>query len=133
MKFFALVVFLLPLAVAGQSKTDYENVMARFEKFYNAGQGDSINVLFGQNWGETWSETKAADYLKDYGKLKSIKFIGIDKEDPNKVYVFKSVFSNVGTKAISLKMEKDNSLSIFRFITSSKSINELLRKSKSSR
>ena len=132
MKLYAIILLLLPFASFSQSSTDYKNVMAKFQKFYNAAQGDSIVVLFGNKWDETWSATKAADYLKDYGKLESTKFIGVDKQYPNKVYVFKSVFSNVGTKVISLKMNRDNDLSIFRFVTSSKGINELLKKSENS-
>jgi hypothetical protein len=133
MKFFALLVFLLPLALVGQSTTDYENAMAKFKKFYNAGQGDSLYVLFGRKWNKSWTNDIVAESLKKYGKLKSFKFIGTDDEEPNKVYVFKSTFSKVGIKAISLKMEKDNDISMFRFVTSSDGINELLSKSQKRR
>lgn len=139
MKFFALLVFLLPIAVAGQSQTDYENAMSRFQKFYNAGQGDSINAMFGHGWDETkltralWTHADAAKCLKEFGKLKSFRFIGIDKEDPNKVYVFETIFSKAGTKTTSLTLDKDHSLATFRFITTSESISALQRKHKHSR
>ncbi len=139
MKFLALLFFLLPLAVAGQSNTDYENAMAKFQKFYNAGQGDSINAMFGHDWDEMkltnalWTNAKAADFLKEYGKLKSFKFVGVDKEDPNEVHVFQTVFDKAGTKTTSLTLDQGRSLSTFRFITSSERIDALLRKFKSSR
>jgi hypothetical protein len=134
MKFVVLLVFLLPLVAASQSKTDYENVMAKFQKFYNTGQGDSINAMFGHSWDEMkltkalWTNAKASEYLKEYGKLKSFKFIGIDESDPNKVYVFETVFSKAGTKTTSLTLDEEHSLGTFRFITSSESISALQRK-----
>jgi len=138
MKFFALVIFLLPIAVAGQSKTDYENAMAKFQKFYNTGQGDSINAMFGHipddmKSSPLWTNDANAVRLKEFGTLKSFKFIGIDKSDPNKVYVFETIFSKAGAKTTSLTLYKDYSVGTFRLITTSESINELLRKSKTSR
>jgi hypothetical protein len=138
MKFFAFFVFLLPLAVAGQSKIDYERAMSTFQRFYNAGQGDSINVMFGHGWDEMkltkalWTNADAAEYLKEYGKLESFKFIGIDESDPNKVYVYETVFSKAGTKTTSLTLDENRDLSTFRFITSSESISLLQRKQKRS-
>jgi len=138
MKFFALLIFLLPIAVAAQSKTDYENTMAKFQKFYNAGQGDSINAMFGHipddmKSSPLWTNSKNEERLKEFGALKSFKFIGVDNSDPNKVYVFKTIFSKAGAKTTSLTLYKDFSVGTFRFITTSESINDLLRKSKNSR
>jgi len=139
MKCFALMIFLLPIAVAGQSKTDYENAMAKFQRFYNTGQGDSINAMFGhipddmKSSRRLWTNDENAARLKEFGTLKSFKFIGIDKSDPNKVYVFETIFSKAGAKTTSLTLYKDYSVGTFRFITTSENINELLRKSKSSR
>ena len=138
MKLFALVIFLLPVAVAAQSKTDYENAIAKFQKFYNAGQGDSINAMFGHVPDDMkshplWTNNTNAERLKEFGILKSFKFIGVDNSDPNKVYVFKTNFSKAGTKTTSLTLYKDLSMGTFRFITTSESINDLLTKSKKSR
>jgi hypothetical protein len=139
MKFFALMIFLLPIAVAGQSKTDYENAMAKFQKFYNAGQGDSINAMFGHRPDEIkssrplWTNDENISLLEEFGTLQSYRFIGIDKSDPNKVYVFETIFSKAGAKTTSLTLYKDYSVGTFRFITTSESITDLLRKSKSSR
>ena len=139
MKFFAILAFLIPFVVAGQSKTNYENAMAKFQKFYNAAQGDSINAMFGHGWDEMkltkalWTNAKAAECLKEYGKLKSFTFVGVDKEDPNEVRVFQTVFSKAGTKTTSLTLDEDYALGTFRFITTSESINELLKTFKRSR
>ncbi len=138
MKLFVLVIFLLPIAVSAQSKTDYENTMSRFQKFYNLGHGDSINAMFGHVPEEMksrplWTNDENAALLNEYGTLKSFKFIGIDKADPDKVYVFKTVFSKAGEKTTSLTLYKDYAVGTFRFITTSESINNLIRKSKNSR
>ena len=50
MKLIALFIYLLPFVAACQSKTDYETVMAKFQKFYNAAQGDSINAMYSHEW-----------------------------------------------------------------------------------
>jgi len=139
MRLVVLFIYLLPFAAAGQSKTDYENVMAKFQKFYNAGKGDSINAMYGHDWDQMkmkkalWTNAKAAEYLKEYGRLKSFKFIGIDESDPNKVHVFETIFSKAGTKTTSLTLDKNLALGTFRFITSSESISALQRKQKNSR
>src|SRR5882724_8519095 len=135
MKLLAIVVFLMPLAVAGQTVNSYQQAMEKFKKFYNAGQGDSINAMFGQEWDETkltkalWTNAKSAEILKEFGSLKSFKFIGVDTLDPNRVYVFKTFFSKKGAKTTSLTLDKENSLGTFRFITTSDGITQLLRNS----
>ncbi len=121
MKLFALLVFLLPLAVAAQTKIHYEKAMSKFQKFYNKGQGDSINAMFGHIPDDMkfsrrlWTDDTNAERLKEYGKLKSFKFIGIDESDPEKVYVFKTIFSKAGAKTTSLTLYEDNSVGTFRF------------------
>ncbi len=136
MKYFALILFLLPIAVAGQSITDYNNAMSKFQKFYNKGQGDSINAMFGhipnemQSASPLWTNDQNAAFLEEYGTLKSFRFIGIDKSDPNQVYVFETIFSKAGAKTSSLTLYNDYTLGTFRFITTSEEIKELLRKSK---
>jgi len=135
MKLLAIVVFLMPLAVAGQTVNSYQQAMEKFKKFYNAGQGDSINAMFGHEWDQMkstrplWTNAKAAELLKEAGSLKSFKFIGIDTLDPNRVYVFKTFFSKKGTKTTSLTLDKDNNLGTFRFMTSSEGITQLLKTS----
>ena len=139
MKQLAFLIFLLPIAVAGQSTTSYDQVMEKFQKFYNAGHGDSINAMFGHEWDQMkssttlWTNKSNDDLLKEFGFLKSYKFIGIDTSDPNRGYVFETSFSKKGAKTTSLTLDSDNNLSTFRFITISDGITKLLKKSRRSR
>jgi hypothetical protein len=136
MKFVVSLLFILPIAATGQTMTDYKHTMKKFERFYNAGRGDSINAMFGHEWDQIkasnplWTNKKVAAHLDDLGTLKSFKFIGIDTLDPNKVYVFQTFFSKGGPKTTSLTLDKDYNLGTFRFITSSDGITELLSKRK---
>jgi hypothetical protein len=123
MKLLAILAFLMPLAMMGQTANSHQQAMEKFQQFYNAGQGDSINAMYGHEWDEMkltkalWTNAKAAELLKEYGKLKSFKFVGVDKSDPNEVYVYQTVFSKKGKSFTSLKLDSANSLSTFRFIT----------------
>jgi hypothetical protein len=136
MKIIALLSVMLPIFVAAQTKTDYENVMSKFQKFYNAGHGDSISAMFGpdhdqiKNINPLWTNEKIASLLGQFGTLKSFKFIGIDTLDPNKVYVFETVFSKEDIKTTSLTLDSDYRLGTFRFITSSEGITKLQKKKK---
>lgn len=138
MKWVVFFLLLLPIIVAGQTKNDFENAMAKFQKFYNAGKGDSINAMFGKGWDQAkatkalWTNQDNADMLAKYGPLQSFKFIGIDKTDPNRVYVFRTVFKKGGEQATSLTLDENNMLGTFRFITTSKSIAKLIRKNNNS-
>src|SRR5437868_12671540 len=103
MKTFLCLAFLLPITVVAQTKTDYHQVMAKFQRFYNAGQGDSICTLFHRDNTTTekgikcmWSKEGAADALKRYGILKSFKYIGVDQTDVDTVRVFQTFFSKAG-------------------------------------
>ena len=133
MKLLVLLAFLMPLAMAAQTADSYQQAMEKFQRFYNAGQGDSINAMYGREWDETkstkaiWTNEKAADLLKEYGKLKSFKFVGVDKSDPNSVHVFQTVFTKKGAAATSLSLDKENSFSTFRLITDSDEISRLLK------
>ena len=139
MKLLAILILVMPFALFGQSADPHSLAMEKFKNFYNAGKGDSINAMFGHDWDEAklttplWTDAKAAELLKEYGSLESFKFIGVDTMDPNNVYVFKTFFSKAGAKTTSLTLDKDNSLSTFRFMTSSEGISQLLKNSKSGR
>ena len=136
MKIYALLVFALPFSAVAQTKNYYEHAMQRFQKFYNAGQGDSINAMFGHGWDEMksthplWTNDQNSKYLKEIGYLKSFRFIGIDTSDPDRVYVFKTFFSKKGAKATSLTLDSEYNLGTFRFITTSQEISKLLKSRK---
>jgi hypothetical protein len=131
MKLFALFFFLLPLFGYSQTKHDYERAMVKFQRFYNAGQADSISKMFDNDATFIWNNKNILSSLQKFGTLKSFKFIGIDRLDPQNVYVFKTTFSKAGTKTTSLTLNKNNQLETFRFITSSEGITELLKKNNS--
>jgi hypothetical protein len=136
MKLLIALAFILPIAATGQTITDYKHAMAKFQKFYNAGRGDSINAMFGHDWDQMkisnplWTNKQNDAHLAEFGTLKSFKFIGVDSLDPNKVYVFETFFSKAGTYTTSLTLDKDHKLGTFRFITSSDGITALQNKRK---
>jgi hypothetical protein len=136
MKWLPLTLLLLPVFANAQNKSDFENAMATFKKFYNAGQGDSINKMFGQSWEKMkattalWTNEDNKQMLEKYGVMQSFKFIGIDKTDPKKVYVFKTVFSKGGEQTTSLTLDKKNKFKTFRFITFSDGIAKLIKKNR---
>jgi hypothetical protein len=132
---FIFLLFVLPCAASAQSQVDYENVMARFQKFYNAGQSDSIQAMFSDDWGTT-PEKRARLWrngdglLKEYGKIKSMKYLGVEAEDPDKkVRIFK-VICTKNTHATGLSIDKMGKLQTFRFDTSSDGIDEMMKRAK---
>jgi hypothetical protein len=128
----ALMIF-IPFAVNAQTNDSYQKAMAKFQRFYNAGQGDSIEAMFSprpeemKNVPSLWSNREIAKRLKEYGTMKSFTFIGVDESDPNKVRVFETNFSKAGTKTTSLTLEDGDMLGTFRFITTSPEITQLVR------
>lgn len=140
MKISVLLVFLLPISVVAQTKTDYQHAMAKFQQFYNAGQGDSICTMFRfdnpsmqRGIKSMWSNERTAEALKKFGVLKSFKYIGVDQTDVDTVRVFQTFFSKAGAKTTSLTLQKDDKLGTFRFMTTSDGIDDLLKKRKPGR
>jgi hypothetical protein len=136
MKFLISLLFILPIAATGQTVTDYIHAMKKFQKFYNAGRGDSINAMFKHEWEQPkelepmWTNKSVADELNNSGTLQSFKFLGIDTLDPQKVYVFQTVFSKAGTKSTSLTLDKEQNIRTFRFFTIPDGISALPNKRK---
>lgn len=136
MKRLLFLTFMLPLAVMAQTDSYHESAMKKFQQFYNAGQGDSINAMFGHSWDQAktikplWTNEDVAKMQEEYGTLESFKFIGIDKKDPQKVRVFLTVFSKAGQKTTSCTLDKAHAFSTFRFMTTSNGISKLVRKAK---
>lgn len=139
MKLLSILVYLIPFTLAGQVSNPYQQTMQNFKKFYNAAQGDSINSMYGRGWDKMkqtkalWTNVKAKELLKEYGKLISFKFIGVDKEDPQKVYVFQTVFSKKHDNATSFTLDSENKFGTFRFSTSSDEIIRLIKNSQKHR
>lgn len=139
MKLLPFFIFLLPITMTAQTKADYVNVMTKFQRFYNGGYGDSISAMFSpgdsldfkpEDIKFLWSNEAIKKPLEKLGTLKSFKFIGIDKSDPQHVYVFKTLFSKVGEKTTSMTLDKKNRVRIFRLTTTSEGITPLLKKDK---
>jgi len=139
MKTLVILTFLLPITAVAQTKTDYQHAMAKFQRFYNRGQGDSIHTMFkpaiqaATAGNPLWTNDSNADLLKQFGTLKSFTFLGIDKTDPAGVYVFRTFFSKAGAKTTSLTLDENSRLGTFRFMTTSEGIDQLLKKQKASR
>lgn len=123
MKIYCLLILFIPLASKAQSVKDYESAMKKFQKFYNAGKGDRINAMFRDtnitmmNGRHMWNDIDIKPLIKEFGFLKSIKFLGIDTTDPQNVYVFETKFSKKGTAMTSLTLIGEKQLGTFRFIT----------------
>ena len=134
MKLLILPLLLLSLSAIAQPNSPHDAALARFQKYYNAGQGDSINAMFGHSWDQTktirplWTNKEAAEMLEEFGTLQSFRYIGIDETDPQKVHVYQTVFSKAGAKTTSCTLDKENAFSTFRFITTSKGISKLVKK-----
>ena len=117
---------------AAQTKADYEIAIARFTKFYNSKQADSIQNMWSPKEDNMWDVKMTEGVNKKYGKIVSYKYLGIDSTDTEQhgLAVFKIQFSKAGKKALSLTMEKGKYLGTFRFITSSPHIDKMLREAK---
>lgn len=137
MKLSVFAIFLLPLTAAAQSNREYNKTMATFQKFYNAGQGDSINTLFNYSLekmkaiGAVWTKEKTAGLITELGTMKSFRYIGVDTSDPEKVHVYETFFSKAGKKMTSLTLHENRRIGTFRLITIPDDMNALQKKYKS--
>jgi hypothetical protein len=123
---------MLQLSAFAQTTKDYERAMGSFVKFYNNSQSDSIINLSAPEYRahNMWTSELIASSQKEYGTIKSYRYIGIDTSDPGKVAVFKMVLTKAGVKASSLTLDKRNYIGTFRFFTSSDEIEKMLKRSK---
>lgn len=132
MKGFLLLMLMLPAMAAAQTKEDYKNVMAKFVKYYNNNQVDSICTLFpdekssGRECFYKWANAKAPGMLEEYGPITDYSYLGKDETDHEKVTVFKVDFSKKGTKAMSFTLYSNNKFGTFRFDTVTREINKML-------
>lgn len=128
MKYFAVILFMLPAVVFAQAKKDYELVMRKFVEFYNVNDVDSVCTLFPADKDCFWRivESDGSSILEEYGKIASYKYLGKTED----VTVFKVEFSKKETKAMSFNLDKNNKFGTFRFDTSSAEIKKMLRRAK---
>jgi hypothetical protein len=109
-----------------QTRSDYDFAMNKFVKAYNAKDAAAINKMWPVKKRKQLENLFTAQQLEEmqekYGRINSFKYVGADTSDPDKVIVFKTVFSRVGIKATSLTLEPGNFLGTFRLVTSSPGI-----------
>ncbi len=133
-----LLVVTLPFMSSAQSQADYEHTVAKFMKFYNANQPDSICSQYSDEWGEAkktlWTKEKTDDIKKRYGKMISYKFLDLYNDGTGDgggsgLAFFKTKFEK-STHIMGITLNKKNELLTFRFKTTSPHIDSLLAANK---
>ncbi len=133
MKKLILLACLLPLGAFAQTRTDYENTMTRFKRYYNNEQGDSIARMWRNVTSfNGWTPERMKELKAKYGVITSTQYFGIDPSDPGKVVVFKTTFSKTGAHAIGLSLRPDDIryLGTFRLKTTSPEIERMMKADK---
>ena len=130
--FLSLFCLLMPCMASAQTRSDYDYVMSKFVKYYNASQPENINTMWPVRLRKQNKELFGAKQLEElqdkYGKIASFKFMGIDSTDPGKAAVFKTIFSRAGVKATTLNVEPGNFLGKVNLVTTSVEIRKMLKK-----
>lgn len=118
---YLLLLFLLPVAAFGQAKADYEKVMNKFAKLYNNKQGKEILKLWGEKDRKSiewmWSPKELDKLHSQYGKIKSVKYIGKEKKESNAVS-FQTIFAKLEPNGSILELSKDLHIYAFMLVTS---------------
>jgi hypothetical protein len=129
-----LIIFLFGVCffqTYGQTQAEYDNAMARFMKFYNANQADSICNLFSDTWGEhkktLWTSQDLMETKREYGEMTSFKYMGVEPGDSIRLYKTVCTKKTFGT---GISLDTDNKMLTHRFHTTSPYIKKLLRKTK---
>ena len=128
----SFAMFLSPSLCMSQTREDFDDIMMKFVRYYNAKQIDSIHNLASDSWGDgkafLWNDKSVEKLHKEYGKIISHKYAGEDTNDYNiqfyKMVAEKKVFMT------GLTLEEDKKLGTFRFHTSSRFIDSLLKATK---
>ena len=133
MKQLLLILTLLSSAAAfGQSRSDYERIMADFKRYYNNGNDDSIQNMFSDMWKDKkslWNDPGNKSKHADWGIMRSYEYEGIDSSGAgtmeNKVRFFLVTFDKT-THAMSFLLDEKNKLLTFRPMTMTDFINSKL-------
>lgn len=124
-----MYLLLITISAFSQSKADYEHAMNKFMTFYNHNQADSITNMFSDSWAKRKNLLMPMDEVlklkKQYGEMKSYKYIGITQEDT--VTIFRTVFAK-HTQATGILLDKENKMETFRFETTSEEIEKMLKR-----
>ena len=127
MKKLLFLLCFLPATGYSQTRADYESVMTKIVKYFNARQADSICSLSKRK--NFWTAANN-EYFYKYGTINSFKYLGVDTSDNGKVHVFKVIWSNAGVKATSFSLGPDLKFWTFRLVTSSDEIERMLVRDK---
>lgn len=121
MKHVVFTLLLLPALVHAQTKADYNKVMNKFVKFYNAGKGDSILKLWALKDRKSiewmWSPKEMAKLHDQYGLIKSVKYMG-KEDDGSSAVAYQTVFTKIAPNGSSIELSKDKFIYAFVLITS---------------
>jgi hypothetical protein len=118
-----LIAIICSVSSFAQSHQAHDEVMKKFQTFYNANLADSIQTLF-PHGSPIWEGQKTNKIHEQYGDMISMKYIGETPADPNvKIYKIKTTKK---TFALGLSLKKSGKLENFRFETRSPSINALM-------
>ncbi len=106
-----LVILFLPILSFAQSKTDYEEVMSRFVRFYNNAQIDSLRTLFDND--SIFCKKKDCEITEWYRTWGEIKYSGLKDSVPYE-FTFWTVFSGPGDSTLTF-IELNQNKKIQRF------------------
>ena len=130
MKYIAICILLFACHFAGpaQTKTDYERVMAAYMKYHNNVDSAGMTNLWPVNkraeMSMLYSVTLASQH-REYGDIKSFKYIGQDTTTSSKSTVFWVNFFQTA-HAMSFALDSNNHICIFRFKIWSPAIEKML-------
>lgn len=138
MKQLLVIIALLSCSTAfAQSQKDYEHVMAKYQRYYNNGNEDSIIYMFSDDIGKEYKQERLRKVQNKkgdlyYGVMRSWKYIGVDTEGtqgkPEEGVRFFLVTFDKTTHAMSFSLDKHNQFLTFRPMTFSDYIDSKLSK-----
>jgi nicotinic acid phosphoribosyltransferase len=80
-----IIAMLSCVAAFGQSQKDYEHAMARYQRYYNNGNEDSIIYMFSDDIGKEYKQERLKEVQNKkgdlyYGVMRSWRYVDIDTE-----------------------------------------------------
>lgn len=114
----------------GQSRADFDKAMAAFMKNCNSLDDEAINTNFSHSWDEfavklkhpIWSAGRSEAFVKEYGKIRSFKYLGV-AEDGVTIY---KVVCDKSTHVLGISLDYEGKYATFRPWTSSPAIKEMM-------
>lgn len=111
---------------AGHSQMDYETVIKKWKKYYNAGQVNELQSLMLDE--HFWTKDVDKEIKGEYGKMVSYSYMGLEADNKYQdVALFKVVFDK-SVHCMGIALGKENKITTFRFKTYSPYIDWALAK-----